>query len=82
MIDVIAMVLSVIGTPLIATESHKKRLCGFILWILGNSLWIVYGLYIAQSLAVVAMFSWYQIWCIVGVIGCYQKMQKESDPIQ
>ena len=82
MIDVIAMVLSIIGTPMIAMTSEKKRMCGFLIWILGNACWIVYGYWYAQSWAIVIMFAWYQVWCVFGAIGCLNTIRKMSDPIQ
>jgi hypothetical protein len=82
MIDVIAMILSIIGTPLIASTVEKRRMAGFLIWITGNACWIAYGFWIIQSWPVVIMFSWYQVWCVVGALGCYGAMKKVADPIQ
>ena len=81
MIDIIAMILSILGTPMIAMRSAKRRLIGFIIWILGNALWMIFWS-IQNQWPAFYMFLWYQLWCVVGVIGCYKTMVKENDPIQ
>lgn len=79
MIDTIAMVLSIVGTPLIAMKSDKARLVGFSAWFVGNLLWLQHW-WVLGELPAFVIFVWYQIWCVFGILGCYGAIKRSRSP--
>ena len=62
MIDQIATALSIFGAILNA----KGKISGFFVWIIGNTLWVIYG-YLTEQLYIMVVFATYTIISIYGI---------------
>ena len=67
MIDLIATILSILGAILNA----KGMISGFYVWLVSNSLWMLYGGITNQSY-IIATFFMYSIITLYG-IDCWKK---------
>ena len=61
-----AVVLGIVGALFVSGYSLKSRRFGFILWILGNALWVSWGLW-TGNLYVAIMFGFYWLTACLGL---------------
>lgn len=80
MIDLVAVILSIAGTPFIAMKTAKLRFLGFATWSIANTLWMIYG-WTTSQWTIWGLFFWYQIWCVFGLIGSWKSMKTDINPM-
>lgn len=76
MIDTIALILSIIGTPMIAWEKSKVRFAGFSIWFIANVFWLYHWWVLGEN-AAFFLFCWYQLWCVFGIFGSWNAIRKD-----
>lgn len=60
-----AVILGIVGALFVSGYSLKSRRIGFTLWILGNALWVGWGL-LTQNPYVIIMFGFYWLTACLG----------------
>ena len=63
---IVALILSASGAYLIALESKKKRLIGFLIWLVANTIWTIDSLSTANYTQT-ALWIYYNLMCLVGI---------------
>ena len=76
MIDVIAMVLSIVGVPMVMSTREKIRVVGLVIWTIGNVLWIWYS-WSTSQLPQMATYIWFEGWTVIGLLGCWMVIRNE-----
>jgi len=66
MLKVFALLCSVSGAALVAKNSKKSRLQGFIIWIASNIIWIIDSIAMANYTQTL-LWVFYLITCINGI---------------
>jgi len=61
-----AVILGMSGAVLVAMPANELRMTGFMAWIIGNLLWVVYGLR-SDDHYTIAMFGFYLVTAIIGL---------------
>jgi len=66
-----ATILSITGAILVASPATHRRMGGFGIWIISNSLWIAAGLRDSNSY-IAFLFSIYLLTSVRGMIGAWR----------
>lgn len=61
-----AVVLGIVGALFVSGYSLKSRRFGFLLWVVGNGLWVSWGLW-TGNLYVAIMFGFYWFTAFLGL---------------
>lgn len=70
-----AVLLGIVGALFVSGYSVKSRRIGFIIWILGNALWVCWG-FLTQNPYVIAMFGFYWLTACLG----FSNTQRRTTP--
>ncbi|WOF15990.1 hypothetical protein F1737_04370 [Methanoplanus sp. FWC-SCC4] len=60
-----AVILGMIGSTLVAVPAAAAHLAGFACWMIGNSLWVLYGIS-EDDWHIITLFSFYFITALLG----------------
>ena len=63
---IIAVVLSAIGSYLVALSDKKKRLIGFSIWLASNAIWTMDSIMMANYTQT-CLWIFYSLMCLVGI---------------
>jgi hypothetical protein len=63
-----AVVLGMAGAVLVAGRGAGTRAVGFGAWVIGNALWVAYGV-ASGNVYVMVMFAFYGVTAVVGVVN-------------
>lgn len=77
MISYIAMVMGLAGAGAVVSRSPGVRLVGFACWLVGNGLWVAWGL-AAANWALVAQFGAFEALAAMGAINCAREIRDEA----
>jgi hypothetical protein len=70
--------MSILGGFFVASEKHKSRRAGFIIWIIANIGWIIFNIHFKIYSAAI-LFSVYTIQSVIGImntLGKYNFLKK------
>jgi hypothetical protein len=66
LIQGLGVVFGIAGAVLVASRSGKVRGVGFASWVVGNLLWVVFGV-MEGNAYVIALFAFYWVTAMVGL---------------